>query len=214
MAAVNNPLIKEIDTRVEEIKTKIEEAKSNGKKAVDLAVLSPALKVFLDTTPLEQNKPKRSFLGNIFSFITNPLGEIGDRVLQAVAVPTLERAFGGNTEQQRNSIAISDLSVKLAEMQRARAQMADILREKVQISLLEFDDIRRDFQTYQEIARRDSARFQLINIEYRLGQGNTESYLKENNSLDRSKAAVWKHWSMMRSRLTKLKFIVLPPQQE
>ncbi len=170
--------------------------------------------MFLDTAPLETGKPKRSFLGNVFSFLTNPLGEIGDRVLQAVALPVLDRAFGGNNEQQRNSIAIADLQVKLAEMQRARAQMADTLREKVQLSLLDFDDARRDFQVYQEIARRDNARFQLVDIEYRLGQGSTESYLKENNSLDRSKATVWRHWSMMRSRLTKLKFIVLPPQQQ
>jgi hypothetical protein len=45
-ATQKNPLLAEIDTRIEEINNKIESARASNKKAVKLSVLTPALQYF------------------------------------------------------------------------------------------------------------------------------------------------------------------------
>jgi hypothetical protein len=54
-----------------------------------------------------------------------------DKLLNVVGIPLLQASFGGNAENQRNAIAISDLQVKVAELQRGRAELAQKIREQV-----------------------------------------------------------------------------------
>ncbi|WP_206669378.1 hypothetical protein [Microcystis aeruginosa] len=67
----------------------------------------------------------------------------------------------------------------MAELQRNRAESANRLRELVLIETLKLEEIARDFQIQQEIARRERARIEIIRISYRFGQGNSEGYLSQ-----------------------------------
>ncbi|WP_206669375.1 hypothetical protein [Microcystis aeruginosa] len=97
----------------------------------------------------------------------------------------------------------------MAELQRNRAESANRLRELVLIETLKLEEIARDFQIQQEIARRERARIEIIRISYRFGQGNSEGYLSQLSGYDRQKAQVWREWSRMRSQLTKVKILVI-----
>jgi hypothetical protein len=127
----------------------------------------------------------------------------------AVGIPFLQASFGGNAENQRNAIAISDLQVKVAELQRGRAELAQKIREQVYLAAFEYDEAAREFQISQEVAKRDAARMQLLQIEYRFGEGDSNTYLNSLNSLDGRKAQTYRAWAAMRSRIEKIKLLVL-----
>ncbi len=210
-ATGRNPLLLEIDERIEEINAKIEQARASNKKSIRLSVLTPGLQALLSPQAITQNGKTRTtggFLSNILSIFTNPVG-IVDKLLSAVGVPLLQSAFGGNEQNQRNAIAISDLQVKSAELQRGRAELAQKIREQVYLAVFDYDDAAREFQIAQEVAKRDAARMQLLEVEYRFGEGNTNSYLNSLNSLDGRKAQTYRAWATLRSRLEKIKLLVL-----
>lgn len=216
IAAQQNPLLIEIDTRIEEITTKIEEAKAANKKSIDLSVLRPAARVFLEPTSATQLRPGERQPGTIekvLSIFSSPVGVINE-LLKAVGIPLLDKLFGGNDQNQERAIAISDLQVKLAEIQRGRAEIADKVKEKVALAVFDFDTSRRDFQVAQEISRRETARTQLAEMKYSLGQGDSITYLGQMSSLDRNKAATWRSWASMRSQLERIKLLVLGTQDK
>lgn len=212
IATQQNPLLIEIDARIEEITTKIEEAKAQNKKSIDLSVLRPAARVFMEPTfdaPSSQpNQRKRGPIDKLVSIFTSPVGVINE-VLRAVGIPLFDKLLGGNEQAQGRAIAISDLSVKLAEIQRGRAELANQVKEKVALAVFDFDTSRREFQISQEVAKRESARMQLIEVKYRLGQGDSNSYLAQLTSLDARKAQTFRAWASLRSQLEKIKLLVL-----
>lgn len=211
-ATQRNPLLIEIDARIEEINIKIEEAKTSNKKSIRLSVLTPAVQALLQPQIYKDaqgnEKQTSGFLGNILSIITKPT-RILDKILSAIGVPLLQTQFGGNEQNQRNAIAISDLQVKVAEVQRGRAELAQKLREQVYLAVFDYDESAREFQISQEIAKRDAARMQLVTIDYRYGGGDSNSYLNSLNGLDRQKAQTYRAWAAMRSRIEKVKLLVL-----
>lgn len=210
LAEQENPLLQEVDQRIEEISSKIEEAKVANKKSIDLAILRPAARVFLEPSfPAQTNTNQRQpgTLEKIASLFTSPFGVINE-VLRAVGIPLLDKFFGGNDQNQERAIAISDLQVKLAEIQRGRAELADKVKEKVALAVFDFDTSRRDFQISQEIAQREAFRMQVSEVKYRTGNGDSVTYLGELSSLDRSKAATWRSWASMRSQLERIKLLV------
>ena len=211
-ATQRNPLLLEIDKRIEEANNKIAEAKISNKKSIQLGVFTPALQVLLQPQIIgrdSQGNERRTsgFLGNIVSIFAG--GGIIDKVISAVGIPLLQAAFGGSPENQRNAIAISDLQVKVAELQRGRAELAQKIREQVYLAAFEFDEAAREFQISQEIAKRDAARVQLLTIDYRFGGGDSSSYLNALNSSDKQKAQTYRAWAAMRSRIEKIKLLVL-----
>lgn len=74
-------------------------------------------------------------------------------------------------------IAIGDLQVKVAELQRSRAELADKVREKVADALTNFDDARTQFQTTQIVAARTIEQFKIYELQYVRGSYDTEAYL-------------------------------------
>jgi len=211
LATQQNPLLIEIDTRIEEISSKIEEAKAANRKSIDLAVLRPAARVFLEPTFPAQSNPAGRQPGTvekIAEIFTSPVGVINE-VLRAVGIPLFDKLFGGSDRNQERAIAISDLQVKLAEIQRSRAELANQVQEKVALAVFDFDTSRREFQISQEVAKRESARMQLSEVEYRLGNGDSNSYLGQLTSLDGKKAQTLRAWASMRSQLERIKLIVL-----
>lgn len=216
IATQENPLLVEIDTRIEEINSKIEEAKAANKKSVDLAVLRPAARVFLEPTfPVQSNFTQRQpgTIEKIAQIFTSPVGVINE-VLKAVGIPLFDKLFGGSDQNQERAIAISDLQVKLAEIQRSRAELATQVKEKIALAVFDFDTSRREFQISQEVSKREAARIQLTEAEYRLGQGDSNSYLGQLTSLDGRKAQTFRAWASLRSQLEKIKLLVLGTQDK
>lgn len=216
VATQKNPLLQEIDQRIEEISTKIEEAKAQNKKSIDLSVLRPAARVFLeptfDTPVVQAGQPaprQRGPIEKIVSLFTSPVGVVNE-LLRAVGIPLFDKLLGGGNEQaQGRQIAIADLQVKLAEIQRGRAELADKVKEKVALAVFDFDTSRREFQISMEISKREVSRMQLSEVEYRLGSNDSNTYLGQMSSLDRNKAAAFRSWASMRSQLEKIKLLVL-----
>lgn len=205
-----SPLLKELDTRIEEANNKIAEAQANNKKSIRMAVLSPALQYLLGPT-VTPGQPQRTGTGLIDNILGVIRGDVGliNGLLRVVGVPLFEGSQGGNADAQRNAIAIGDLQIKVAELQRGRAKLADEIREKVAISLVKFDEARTDFQTAQVIGARATDLFKVYELRYVRGNTDTEGYLAQQSRLDREKASVYSSWAKMRRSLFELKLLVL-----
>jgi hypothetical protein len=208
-AVVQSPLLKEIDARIQEANDKINEAKAANKKAISLSVLTPGLQYLLGPQQATDAK-KRSpgLLDNIFGLFRGDVGLING-LLRVVGVPLFEGLQGGNNQAQQRAIAISDISVKVAELQRGRAQLADTIRDKVAIALVKFDEARTDFQTSQVLSARAVQQFQVFELRYVRGNSDTETYLARQNQLDNVRANTYSAWAKMRRSLFELKLLVL-----
>jgi len=76
-AVQHNPLLKEVDTKVEEIQGKIDEAKANNRTSIKLSLLRPAARVFLDptfNTPTATTTQTRGPIQKIAEIFTSPVG--------------------------------------------------------------------------------------------------------------------------------------------
>lgn len=205
LALSRSPILREMDARIEEAENRIAEARSSNLKTINVNTFSPFLQVLLGAAAqINKDSP----------LIANPLTLIFGNILGNIAGELLGGLFNwqglqGGGEAASRVIAIGDLQIKVAELQRNRAESANRLRELVLIETLKLEEIARDFQIQQEIARRERARIEIIRISYRFGQGNSEGYLSQLSGYDRQKAQVWREWSRMRSQLIKVKILVI-----
>jgi hypothetical protein len=209
-AIAQSPLLKEIDTRISEANSRIEEAKAGNRKSIQLGILTPALQYLLGPTPTagQPQAPGTGLIDNlagIFSGKTNLINGL----LNVIGIPIFQRSQGGNADAQRNAIAISDIQVKVAELQRSRAQLADTIRDKTSLALISFDEARTDFQTAQVVASRAVDQFKVFELRYVRGNSDTESYLTRQNNLENQKAQTYKAWAKMRRSLFTIKLLVL-----
>lgn len=220
LATTKNPLLTDLDTKIEEINTRIEEAKAQNKRSVNLAVLTPAVQYIFQGTGVTSTvttttatgstttaAPRRGVLGRLLGIFTTITG-LND-LLSVIGVPAFQSLTGGNDASRTRDIAIADLQVKSAELTRGRVTLANEVKNKVVSSILEFDTAAREFQISQEEARREQDGFQLFEIEYRLGQGDTQQYLSSVRSLNTRKAAVYRAWTAMRRLISEVKLLVL-----
>ena len=212
-AIANSTTLKAIDQRIEAITAKVDEAKKNNEATVKLGVFEPLVQSFLkvDEVTVQGQTKKRGFLDKLLGVLS--VSGIND-VLSLIGIPLFRNATGGDAAAQSRSIAIGDLQVKLAEIQNKRGDLADTIREKVILSVLDFDVMRRDFQISQEIARRDTTKMKLIEVGYRFGEGETTAYLNQLSSLDKQKAETFRAWSKMRSQMARIKLLVLGAGEE
>ncbi|AFY51361.1 hypothetical protein Nos7524_5671 (plasmid) [Nostoc sp. PCC 7524] len=208
-AIAQSPLLKEIDARINEANERINEAKARNKKSIQLSILTPALQYLLGPTPISGQPQKgNGLIDNIASIFRGDTGIING-LLNIIGIPLFQGTQGGNADAQRNAIAIGDLQIKVAELQRNRAQLADTIRTKVTELLVEFDEARTDYQTSQVVATRAVDQFKVFEIRYRRGNSDTETYLTRQNTLDNTKAQTYRSWAKMRRSLFKLKLLVL-----
>ena len=148
------------------------------------------------------------FLNRVARLFTGNLGIIND-LLTVVGIPLFEGTQGGNSQAQSRAIQISDIQIRIAELQRERAKLADTVREKVAAALTKFDEARTNFQTSQVLSTRSMQQFQVYEIRYVRGNSDTESYLAHQNALDHTKAQVYASWASMRRSLFEIKLLVL-----
>lgn len=211
-----SPLLREIDSKIEEANNRITEAQRQSKRSVLLEILSPALQNYLtfqvgpgyiaapNTIPITKENP----LAKIALIFTNPTRAVNE-LLSLFGLPLFANWLGGSPAAQQRAIAIGDLQIKVAELQRSRAELAEQVREKVLLATLDFDTLRRDFQISQEIARREILRTRINEVGYRFGQGDTSTYLANLSGLDRQKAQAFKEWARLRSQMVRVKLLVL-----
>ncbi|MFM6323009.1 MAG: hypothetical protein ACKPGF_11350 [Microcystis panniformis] len=144
LALSRSPILREMDARIEEAENRIAEARSSNLKTINVSTFSPFLQVLLGgALPSAQiNKDSPA--------IANPLTLIFGNVLGNIAGELLGGLFNwqglqGGGEAVSRVIAIGDLQIKVAELQRNRAESANRLRELVLVETLKLEEIARDF---------------------------------------------------------------------
>jgi hypothetical protein len=210
-AVQNSPVIKQLEAKISTVNQKIEEAKTNNRKSIDLSIFEPALQLFLKQETVVENGQTRKigFIERVGQIFTNPGSTLND-VLSAIGIPLLRGSYGGNDAQQNRAIQISDLTVKVAEMERIKTEVGAKTREKIQQLMLEFDILAREFQAEQAIASSESKSFKLYAVTYAAGDGDTNIYLNRKGQLDKTKLQVFKYWARVRGQITVIKTVVTP----
>lgn len=220
LAASKNPLLRKLDESIKEIEDKIAEAKKQNRRSVWIGAFSPAVQYVFQgtgatgttsvtvgntttTTPTRPPGTLDRILG-IFSTITGL-----NNLLSVIGVPLFQAITGTTPGQQQNNLQLTDLATKVAALQKDRQVLANDIRNRVFTEVINFDNAAREFQITNEVARRESDRFALINLEYKLGQHDTNSYTNALNSLDGKKAASFRAWANLRRQLSIIKVLVL-----
>jgi hypothetical protein len=215
-AVTQSPLLKEIDQRVQEANQKIEDAKERNQKSIKLSIFSPALQYMLESQTLNNGGSKKQNTGglidNVAALFTGKIGLLNG-LLKVIGIPLFEGSQGGGDSVQNRAIQISDIQIRIAELQRERAKLADEVRDKVAKALIDFDEARVSFQTAQVLATRSMQQFQIYEVRYVRGDNDTESYLARLNSLDHTKAQTYETWAKMRRSLFQIKLLVLNVQE-
>jgi hypothetical protein len=206
-AVSSSKLLRELDQKIEEANGRIEEAKKLNLDSIAVGTFSPFLQTFLYSSlgPVSNG---------VEASVNNPFRLIFGNLASALLGQGLGNLFNWSTiaatdAQQSRSIQISDLQVKVAELQRNRAEIIDKLRERVTMEALKLEEIARDFQIEREIAKRDKQRLEISKVSYKFGEGDSRQYLGQVSAYDRQKAATWKQWSRLRSQLILVKLLVL-----
>lgn len=213
-AVSNAPVLAAIDERIELIEEKIAEATANNVRTVKFGIYEPVLTEWLKYQPATGDQPASGgFLNNFLGAVLNPANAV-NQILSLIGIPLFRNTTRTNADAQNRAIAIADLSAKVATLRQARAESADKLRAAVSEELLAFDDARREYQAAAEIAKREVLRFQILAVEYRLGNSNTASFLANQSALDERKIDTYRGWSRVRGRLHRLKLLVLGTPDE
>lgn len=215
-AIANNLTLKQITERVEDINQKIEAARSRNEQSVKLGVLKPIVQYYVQedtiTRAAAAGQPakteQRGFFEKLVGILASPVSSI-NKIISLIGIPLLEGVTRSNDQAQARAIAISDLQVKVAQIEQEKAKAIAQLREAVVLQLLEFDVTRREFQVSQELVKRERLRTRIIEVDYRLGKGDTVQFLGNLSALDREKANTFKRWATLRSQLVRLKLMVL-----
>lgn len=214
-AITSSAMLKAMDERITTIEEKIAEATKNNQKTIALGVFEPLVQSYLRVDEVQQSgvTQQRGFFNKLLDVFVKPLSSAND-ILSLIGIPLFQNATGGNVAAQQRTIALGDLNVKLAELKNKRAEIADKIREQVILAVLDFDQTRRDFQITQEIVRREAARMKLLEVAYRYGQGDTDSFMARQTQFDGRKAETYRHWARMRSQLAKIKLLVIGAASE
>jgi len=212
-AIASSRTLKAIDERIEIVKSKIEEARKNNQATIRLGVFEPLVQSWLklEDVPVQQGQPpqKRGFLDRVLGFLIKPTDGINE-ILSLIGVPLFKNLTGGDPAAQQRMIAITDLQVKLAEIENKRGDLATQIREQVIMQVLDFDQFRREFQVSQEIAKRAVLRMKVIEIDYRFSSAiGTPQYLNQLSALDQQKASAFRSWAKLRAQLARVKLLVL-----
>ena len=208
LAIQNQRSLQVIDQRIELMTQKIEEARAQNRKSIRLSTFTPLVQSYLDLDNDASDRRRLGLFEKLGRIFTNPISAINE-ALSFIGVPLFESQFGLNSDAQNREIAISDLEVKLAQIQQERDKIKDALTKEVVLQVIEFDRYRREFQISQEIAKRSLLQFQLLKVDYLFGDSNTQTYLNAQNTIDQEKAKAYRAWAQLRSQLIQIKILVL-----
>lgn len=224
LAVQNSFVLQEIDQRIELVNERIEAARASNQRTIRLGVFEPFVQELIrmetvSRVPDPNNQPapgsivrteQRGFLDRVGDYFRNPTNAV-NTVLSLIGVPLFHVAGGGDAATQTREIGIADLQVKVAEVERQRGEMANTLREEVLKSVLEFETTKREFQAWQEMGRRSQLRNEVLELNYRYVADSmtTPQYLAEQNNLDGNYLQMFRAWAQLRTKLTRIKIVVL-----
>ena len=211
MAVENNLTLAIIQERIDGIDQRIEEARSRNQTAVWMDTFEPLMARYLtyETVLVNGQQQQQGFFDRLLSAIGNPLNAINE-ALGLIGIPLIRGVTQTNARAQQTAIAISDLQVKVAQIEQEKRKIAETLREQVMLEVLEFDATRREFQISQEIARRATVQHRLLEIDYRFSDRiDSVTYLGRLSELDQTKASTYRAWARLRTRLARIQMMVL-----
>ncbi len=211
MAVENNLTLAIIQERIDGIDQRIEEARSRNQTAVWMDTFEPLMTQYLsyETVLVNGQQQQRGFFDRLLSAFSNPLNAINE-ALSLIGIPLIRGVTQTNARAQQTAIAISDLQVKVAQIEQEKRKIAEALREQVVLEVLEFDATRREFQISQEVARRATVQHRLLEIDYRFSDRiDSVTYLGHLSQLDQTKATTYRAWARLRTRLARIQMLVL-----
>jgi hypothetical protein len=213
-AIANSPLLKELDSRISEATDKTDAAKKANKKSLRLEIFTPALQYLLNTAgTVDANGHKPGFFERLGGLFLGKIGIVND-LLAVLGIPLFNSFNGGSSDTVAKVIQVSDLQVRIAELQRARAELADKVKEKVTELLTAFDESRVEYQMSQVIIQRAVIKFNVTTIRFRKGELTTEEFFQKENELDKSKSEVYTKWAKLRRELLTIKLLVLAQKED
>lgn len=227
LAISNSRSLKVIAERVSLIESKVDEARERNQRSINLGTFTPLIRsyVSLETENYQTVEPNL-ITGNpqivnrqrqiglfqrLARAISNPINAVNE-VLSLIGVPLFENRLNIDASAQSREIALSDLQVKIAQIEQEKQRIEDTIAAEVVNQVIEFDKYRRDFQIAQEIAKRSQLQFQLLKVDYLFGDSNTQAYLNQQTAIDEEKAAAYRAWSNLRAKLAQIKILVLGTQ--
>jgi len=137
------------------------------------------------------------------SFLSAPIG------LGSIVGSVFDNLAGNARTDQTIAQNNATLQIRIAEIERSKLDAKARIEDSVISSLIQFDTLKVEADISVAIANRESSRFKLIEIGYRLGEGDTNSFIALQNGLDRTRLAVTRNNAGMRSQAAKIKRIVL-----
>jgi hypothetical protein len=207
-AVQTSRLLADLQNRIDEGIAAVDNARKSNLNSVSVSTFSPMMQYLLQTYLGQTDiKDEGQFVINPFRFLFG--NALAAYVGQGLAALFNWSEFGANDAQQSRSIAIGDIQMKIAELQRNKAELQQKLQEQVAIEALKLEEIARNFQIEQAIAKRDKQRLEIAKVSYRFGEGDSERYLGQLSSYDRQKAATFREWSRLRNQVVQLKLLVL-----
>jgi hypothetical protein len=102
-------------------------------------------------------------------------------------VALVQNILGGG-DAQKVDLAIADLELKTSELEARKAEIASKLKDRVLTELLRFEELHDRSELQAAIAARETTRFKVIEVGYRLGEGSTAEMMSLMSQLDRVKA--------------------------
>ena len=212
LAVQNNPTLKAIDERIEAVDGQIAAATAANKSSINAGLVAPLLQSWLQIRT-ETDGRKTGILDRLAGLISQPLGTVNE-IFSLVGLPLFRRATGGDDATQTRTIAIADLQVKIAGAKQEREKIALALKSQISLSVLDWDVSAREYQITSEIARREGTKLKIIEVGYRLGRGDTVSYMTQLSAFDAKKADTFRSWAKMRSQIARIKLLCLAGEAE
>jgi len=193
LAIANSPELRAIDAQIASSSDAVKLARVQGQGAFTesiapyVAAIAPIL--------LQNSKPLAQ--GEI---------RIGlDSRLLFEALPTIIAGRAtSDANQTRNSQANADLQIKLAQLEKTKAEIAISIKGKVTDAVILFENLKDDADLQTTIVRREAVRGKLIEIGYRLGESSTIDQIARLNEFDRKKIIAAQTRSKLRSQALKI----------
>jgi hypothetical protein len=175
---------------------------------------NPTLKSLTSQIDLATENIKTANAGsnNIFRQIQPFLPIVGVPLLGigGGGIGAIINTLGGNSRtDQTTAQTNADLQIKVGQLERTKLETTDKIKDSVAQEVIRFDELRLQAETSAAIANREASRFKVLEVGYRLGQGDTASFLDRVNALDRVRIGVSADKGKMRSQAVKVRRIVL-----
>ncbi len=121
------------------------------------------------------------------------------------ALPTIISGRAtSDANQTKNSQANADLLIKLAQLEKTKAEIAIAIKGKVIDAVILFEGLRDESDLQSTIVRREEVRSKLIEISYRMGESSTIEQVARMNDFDRKKIIAAQIKSKLRSQALRI----------